>query len=172
MSLEIEQAAIAAVDPVTELFEAHYREIFAYLYRLLGDERHAAEDLTQETFLRLLQQEQKLAAITNQRAWLYRIATNTAFNWLKRRRRFAWLPWRWIEHNHWAPNPAEDVERSLALAQALDRLDPEYRAPLLLYSYAGFSVREVAKSLEISEGNVRVRIYRAREMLRKVIDNE
>ena len=77
---------------VTGLFEQHHGEIYGYLAQLLRD-RQLAEDLLQETFLRAFRTRHELSRIENPRAWLYRIATNLALNALKRRRRFAWLPW-------------------------------------------------------------------------------
>lgn len=154
---------------VATLFEKYHEAIFAYLYRLLDDPGWA-EDLTQETFLRLYRTRERLVEVENERAWIYRIAGNLAFSALKRRRRFAWLPW--IESDstraaHLAPaDPAERTPEQLAVARALSTLSPTYRAPLLLYSHFDFSVREVAEALDLSEAAVKTRLYRARQMFR------
>ena len=79
----------AAESMIVSLFEQYQRPIFAYLLRLVG-EREWAEELTQETFLAALRAADQLPGIANHRAWLYRIATNAAFNALKRRRRVAY----------------------------------------------------------------------------------
>jgi RNA polymerase sigma-70 factor (ECF subfamily) len=153
---------------VVDLFEQFHTPVFAYLYRLV-DDREWAHDLCQETFLRLFSARRKLLHVENRRAWVYRIATNVALNALKRRRRFAWLPWR---HSDSLPlaasDPAEQADRRLAVEQALAHLPPHYRAPLLLHSHLGFSVREVAEALHISEGAVKTRLHRAREMFREL----
>lgn len=155
---------------VADLFEQYQRVVFAYLYRLVGDSEWA-HDLTQETFLRLFRARHRLPQVENRRAWVYRIATNVAFNALKRRRRFAWLPWRSTDSLHLAaPDPAEQADRRVAVERALAELPPHYRAPLLLHSHYGFSVREVAEALDISQGAVKVRLYRAREMFRQVYE--
>lgn len=155
---------------VASLFEEYHEAIFAYLYRLLDDAQWA-HDLTQEAFLRLYQTRARLSAVENERAWIYRIASNLAFNALKRRRRFTWLPWR---EGDGAPEPAlqEDdpagrVREQAHVAHALSALSPTYRAPLLLYAHYDFSVREVAEALEISESAVKTRLFRAREMFRE-----
>lgn len=153
---------------VADLFEQHHPEVFAYLYRLVGD-REWAHDLCQETFLRLFRARRRLLQVENQRAWIYRIATNVALNALKRRRRFAWLPWRNADAAHLTEfDPTAPVDQRLAIERALAQLPPGYRAPLLLHSHYGFSVREVAEALGISRGAVKTRLYRAREMFRKV----
>lgn len=151
---------------VADLFEEHHEAIFAYLYRLL-DEKEWAHDLTQETFLKVYQSRDRLEAVENERAWIYRIAGNLAFTALKRRRRFAWLPWRADDTPRLlADDPAAKVEQEQRVARALRALSPTYRAPLLLYSHFGMSVREVAGALELSESAVKVRLHRARKMFR------
>lgn len=157
---------------VSELFERYHEAIFAYLYRML-DDSEAAHDLTQETFLQLFRTRDRLTGVENLRAWVYRLATNLALNALKRRRRFTWLPWRKIEDAPQTdPDPLQRLGRELAVEQALNQLPPDYRAPLLLYSHDGFSVREIAEALGLSEGAVKTRLYRAREMFRKLYDRE
>jgi RNA polymerase sigma-70 factor (ECF subfamily) len=96
------------------------------------------------------------------------------FNELKRRRRFAWLPWSRAEQATqvtWGETESE-VNRRDAVERALAQLSPDYRAPLLLYSSYDFSVREIAEALGISEGAVKVRLYRARQMFRRVYDGD
>jgi RNA polymerase sigma-70 factor (ECF subfamily) len=157
---------------VAELFEKHRSAIYAYVYRLV-DDREWAHDLTQETFLRVFRARQRLPQVENRRAWVYRVATNVAINALRRRRRFTWLPWRQIDNSTKngaalaGPNPAERSDQRVAIEQTLMELPPRYRAPLLLYSHYGFSVREVAETLDISPGAVKTRLYRAREMFRQ-----
>jgi len=156
---------------VTDLFEQYHSAVFAYLYRLVGD-REWAHDLSQEAFVRLFHSRHRLPQVENPRAWVYRIATNVALNALKRRRRFAWLPWRSTDSvSLTAPDASEATEQRLAVEAALAQLPPHYRAPLLLYGQYGFSVREVAEALDLSEGAVKVRLYRAREMFRRAYDD-
>jgi RNA polymerase sigma-70 factor (ECF subfamily) len=162
----------ALADLVAGMFEQYHTAIFAYLYRLVSD-REWAHDLTQETFLRLFRTRHRLPQVENRRAWVYRIATNLAFNALKRRQRFTWLPWRNADAAHLTgPDPSEQADRRVVVEQALAELPPQYRAPLLLHSHYGFSVCETAKALGISEGAVKTRLYRAREMFRQVYERE
>jgi RNA polymerase sigma-70 factor (ECF subfamily) len=157
---------------VATLFEQYHSAIFAYLFRLLND-RERAHDLTQDVFLQLFRHRAKLADVANERAWLYRIATNLAFNALKREQRFAWLPWRHEDTFHWQEaGPETQVGEAAAVAQALHHLPPNYRAPLLLYSRYDFTVREIAMMLDISEGAVKNRLWRAREMFRQVYERD
>ncbi len=155
-------------ETVAALFAEYRSPVSAYLYSLV-DEWELAHDLTQETFLELFYTRHRLRDVENARAWIYRIATHLALNRVKRRRRFAWLPWHLAEkalHFQWQAMDAE-VEKRVVIEEALATMAPRYRAPLLLHSYYGFSVREVAALLELSEGNVKVQLHRAREMFRQ-----
>jgi len=160
------------IELVAVLFETHHREIFVYLCRFIGDEAWA-HDLTQDVFLQSLRHRQRLAEVENQRAWLYQVACNHALNALKRQRRFSWLPWRKSDalglHQ---PGPESVVDEHTAVTAALNQLPDDYRATLLLYAHDGFSVREIAHILEVSEGAVKTRLYRAREMFRRAYEGE
>ncbi len=167
--------AISSTDvyqDVVKLFDAHHRAIFGYLYRMLGNDRDLAEELTQETFLKVFEARQQLPKITNHRAWLYRIATNLALNARKRRGRFRWLPWSRVEDVREAQDPLHGTDARLDLERALAGLSPTLRAPLLLSAVHGLSIQEIAQALDISEGAVRTRIYRAREHLRAMFQDE
>jgi RNA polymerase sigma-70 factor (ECF subfamily) len=156
-------------DVVVMLFEAYASAISAYLHSLVGD-WPLAHDLTQETYLQLHRTRRRLQHVENRRAWVYSIASHVAFNEMKRRRRFAWLPWSATDgHPHltWT-NMAAEADQRAEIEQALAQLPVDYRAPLLLYSGYDFSVREVAEALGISEGAAKVRLHRARQMFRKI----
>ena len=153
---------------IGNLFEQHHQEIYAYLYRLLNN-REWAHDLTQETFEKVIRHQDQLANIENHRAWIYRIASNLAFNALKRQKRWQWLPWKQQDTcTLEIPGPARQTEEQEAVAQALSQLSSQYRAPLLLFSYYEMSVKEIATILEISQGAVKTRLHRAREQFRQV----
>jgi RNA polymerase sigma-70 factor (ECF subfamily) len=157
---------------VAQHFDHYSDAIFAYLYRLVGN-RDVAEELAQETFLRAFNSRQRLSQALNQRAWLYRVATNVAFDHLRRGRRFAWLPWSRADELHLSqPDIAEAANQRDALEHAFQALPIDYRAPLLLHVYDGLSVREVADALGISEGAVKMRLRRAREMFRRAYDTK
>lgn len=137
------------------------------------DDWELAHDLTQETFLQLVRTAGQLERVENRRAWSYRVATNLAMNALRRRQRFAWLPWRQTNSQHLVgEDPAEQVQQESDVARALASLPANYRAPLLLYNHDGFTVREVATALNLSEAAVKVRLHRAREMFRQAYEKE
>ncbi len=164
-------AADTPAAQVTCLFDRYHGELYGYLARVVSD-RQTAEDLVQETFLRAYRARAQLTGIENPRAWLYRIATNLALNAIHRRKRFAWLPWNAANAESGPSDLGDQVSTSSAVEKALARLSPEYRIPLLLSSHFGFSIRELAEAMGISEGAVKVRLSRAREMFRQAYKRE
>ena len=103
--------------------------------------------------------------------WLYRIATNTAIDHL-RRRKFPWALWKSsAEHEAFGPaitaGPEEQVEEAELVKLALAQLSPQYRACLLLQHVEGFTQREIASALDLSEKSISIYISRGCEQFRQ-----
>jgi RNA polymerase sigma factor (sigma-70 family) len=171
-ALVLEDAQAGREATFEQLFREYYGDILAYLYRLVGD-RKQAEDLTQDAFLKAYRALPDLPADANVRAWLYRIGTNTALDWLRRRRLIAWLPLLERDtHPAVRTSFAETSLESMAVARALGQLPARYRVPLVLFACQGFSTYEIAGILHISQGAVKTRLFRAREKFRRVYPPE
>jgi len=80
-----------------QIYDEYKTPIYNYVYHLVGD-REQADDLTQDTFLKAFRALPKMDANLKLSAWLYRIATNTAYDALRRRKLIAWLPWQDLDH--------------------------------------------------------------------------
>jgi RNA polymerase sigma-70 factor (ECF subfamily) len=150
------------------LYAEHAPALLRYLQRLTHS-HETAEDLAQETFLKALRSWGQLASGENVRAWLFRIATNTAYDEFRRRRRRATTP---LTDIHADTLAAEHSESTLAEAEpilaALARLPTHYRVPLLLQGYAGYPLSEIARTLGWKEGTVKSRLHRARAQFQKL----
>jgi RNA polymerase sigma-70 factor (ECF subfamily) len=83
-----------------QIYDEYKIPIYNYVYHLVGD-REQADDLTQDTFLKAFRALPKMDANLKLSAWLYRIATNTAYDALRRRKLIAWLPWQDLDHDIW-----------------------------------------------------------------------
>lgn len=150
------------------LFKSHQGEIAAYLVRLVGDPT-LAEDLSQDTFEKALRALGRLPAEANTRAWLYRIATNTALDCLRRRKLIVWLPLFDRDRDPTARASFADASlESVAVQRAVGQMPPRYRVPLVLYACQGLSTHEIAAVLRLSPGAVKTRLYRAREKFRQI----
>ncbi|WIG58657.1 MAG: RNA polymerase ECF-type sigma factor [Ktedonobacterales bacterium] len=153
----------------TLLFERYNARICAYLARLVGDD-DLGHDLAQETFLAVWRALPQLRDELRFEPWLYRIATNAARSHLRRGRTLQWLPWQDAESSEAlaTPGPEEHIGNSEAVSLALKHLSPQCRTCLLLQIEGGFSQREIADLLSISEKSVSAYVSRAREQFREV----
>lgn len=150
--------------------ERYWDRLYRWLFHLTRD-RHAAEDLAQETFLRALAAVKSFRAGTNFRAWLFRIGHNNFVN-QKRAERRTKHP---LPDDAAAPEcgtaegTAENREVLELVARAVAELPADFRSALMLRVDEGLSFREVAKVLGTTEETARWRVFKARQKLIKVL---
>lgn len=154
----------------TQLYEHYNGPICTYLAHLV-DNDEVGRDLAQETFIRAWKGLPKVHGDISFRPWLYRIATNVARSYLQRERLMHWLPWvddeRDISQNMPSvAGPEEQAGEQECIKQVLATLSPQGRTCLLLQHVAGFSQREIATILGISEKSVSAYVSRGREQFR------
>ncbi len=157
------------------IYDALFPLLFRISYRITGDAT-AAEDLCQEAFVRYLQRAQPLPTPDQAKYWLIRVVRNLSYNYEKRKGRerraldrLAHEPKRVVPS---LENEALRSESSRLVREALNRVPFKLRTALVLREYAGMSYREIGRSLRISESNVKVRVFRARELLKKILNEE
>jgi RNA polymerase sigma-70 factor (ECF subfamily) len=152
------------------LVDKHSAEIFAYIWRMLRDTPDA-EDCLQETFLRAYRAYARLPIDANHRAWLYKIATNTARTQLKRRvrdqQRMIDLDPDLPSADHSSPLDRVAQREQLALiGQAVEALPYQQRAALIMKKYQELSYEAIASALNCSEDAARANVYQALKKLR------
>lgn len=151
------------------LYAAYQQPILSYLYRLMGDGARA-EELCQEVFARAFKARRSMENVRNVRAWLYRIATNAARDQLRRRRLLTWLPLFDEDPALLVESPEASALEMHAVEQALLKLDPDLRVPLVLYTCQELSTQEIADVLGISRDAVKQRLVRARLRFRELYE--
>ena len=151
------------------LYAAYQQPILSYLYRLMGDAARA-EELCQEVFTRAYKARRSMENVQNVRAWLYRIATNAARDQLRRRRLLTWLPLFDEDPALLVDSPEASALELHAVEQALLKLDPDLRVPLVLYTCQELSTQEIADVLGISRDAVKQRLVRARLRFRELYE--
>ncbi|MCO5226412.1 MAG: RNA polymerase sigma factor [Thermomicrobiales bacterium] len=166
----IERAREGDADAFGVLFEHYHAPILNYLNRMVGD-RALAEDLTQDTFIKAYKSLPKTSPDLAFKAWLYRIATNTAISHLRRGKIVRWLPFVG-EHETRAERIDSQVTRTSDISAALDRLPKHYASILLLRHYQGLSLAETAQALDITENAAKLRLFRARKAFAKIYEDE
>ena len=187
-------------DAFRELVEGQRAELHAHCYRMLGS-LHDADDALQDTLIRAWRALPRFRGQSSVRTWLYRIATNVCLTAIARRPRRVLpidyggpsaggstepaLPERtWIE-----PYPDEALAVSdgmacpearyerrealeLAFVAALQHLPPRQRAVLILRDVLGFSARETAATLDVSQPSVNGALRRARTAIEERVPDE
>jgi len=159
----------AAMPSWDELVRQHADRVYRLAYRLSGNQQDA-EDLTQDTFIRVFRSVQNYQPGTFE-GWLHRITTNLFLDMVRRRSRIRMeaLPEDYDRVPADEPNPEQiyhDSRLGPDLQAALDSLPPEFRAAVVLCDIEGLSYEEIGATLGVKLGTVRSRIHRGRQALR------
>jgi len=154
-----------------EIVRDHSARVYRLSYRLTGN-RHDAEDLTQEVFVRVFRSLGTYTPGTFE-GWLHRITTNLFLDQMRRKQRIRFDALPDDSGDRLAggdPGPErvfEHLNLDLDVQAALGRLTPQFRAAVVLCDIEGLSYEEIADVLDIKLGTVRSRIHRGRAMLRE-----
>lgn len=167
-------------DPVA-VAERYRGPIYRYVLRLVSD-RSQADDLAQETFLRVQQRLGDLKDPAALEAWLYRIATNLCYDRFRERQRQRPVESRTSGLADEEPEQSLPDEVSLRPDQLLEQngmsecvlrfltaLPESQRSVLLLHDLQGYTDPEIAGKLGLSPGNVKIRLHRARVRLKAAL---
>lgn len=161
-----------------KLIELYQHKVYRICFRLIGN-RHEAEDLAQEVFLRAYQKINNHDSNKKFSSWLFRIATNLTMDRLKNK-----IPDYYLDaemagaegmmlytrspaNNKLPDNQVIGLELQDTVQKAIFRLAPEYRSVIVLKYMENLSLREISEIMQIPIGTVVTRIHRGRETLRK-----
>ncbi len=165
------------------LVDRYQGRIYGLARRILGLHQDA-EDVVQQTFLSVLEHLDTFREESPVANWILRIATNHALTVLRKRRGLPTVPlevagdpddnYARLPHPEyiaqWREGPEELAQRAEVrhlIEQALADLDDKYRLVFVLRDIEGFSIRETAEALALTEATVKVRLLRARLLLRE-----
>ncbi len=160
-----QQEALLSDMSFSELYEKYATDVLRVAYYYLGD-RHRAEDVAQDVFVKLLTARPDLIP-GHEKSWLLKVTLNKCRDlW-----RSSWVKRVILGHPYFELFPAEDeigrAADSAALAEAVNRLPPEFKEAVLLHYYQGYSVAEISEMLGVAEGTVSSRLSRARARISK-----
>jgi RNA polymerase sigma-70 factor, ECF subfamily len=163
---------------VSKDFELAYKEFYPVLIRVafrITGSMEVSEDLCQEAFVRYYERMDKIPPGDQAKYWMIRVVKNLAFNHEKRKGRE-----RNAYQKHYHEPKAEIVndgekelmqDESKKLVQiALMKLPYKMRVVLSLKEYANLNYKQIGEILKISEGNVKIRVFRARQKLSEILD--
>ncbi len=166
-------AGHAAMPSWAELVAEHADSVYRLAFRLSGNQ-HDAEDLTQETFMRVFRNLKSYRPGTFE-GWLHRITTNLFLDMVRHRSkiRMEELPEDYERVPGTSLTPEQVYTASNldpALQRSLDELSPDFRVAVVLCDVVGMSYEEIAETLGVKMGTVRSRIHRGRLQLRRSLE--
>lgn len=162
----------AELDPKTqfrELYDKEYVSVYRAIRGVVLDSA-AAEDLTQETFVRAYRARHRYTPTAPPGAWLRRIGINLAISHLRRQKLARFLPAKLYV----APD-RRDYDRAEArdvVSKALAELSPKLRAAIVLHYYEGLTREEIADVLGVPAGTVASRIAKAVAIMRRSMGSD
>lgn len=183
----VERALAGAEAAHRELLRRYERPVFALIYRMVRD-RELAEDITQETFVKVLNALDRYRSDYKFSSWIFKIANNAAIDHLRHERRHgfdtlaieggphettpAGIEATSLQLGDDAESPLEELEaRDLgaAIERAIGHLRPEYRACIILRHVEDRQYNEIAEILGLPVGTVKTYLHRARLELRELL---
>lgn len=184
-ALAVERTLAGDRDAYRVLVERHSRSVYQLAYRMMGN-RHDAEEVVQEAFLRGYQKLKQFAGNANFGTWVYRIAANYAIDLLRQRKvdDLRREPQRKISEDGLEVDPLsrvtdarpspERLARSVQLAekmsQALDTLTPAERTAIVMRHWDGCAIEEIASVLKSNANATKNTVFRAVAKLRKALE--
>jgi RNA polymerase sigma factor (sigma-70 family) len=149
------------------VYDVVYPVILRVVFRITGSQE-VAEEVCQEAIVRYFQNDIP-RTVEDAKYWLLRVSKNLALNYLKKKKREKKAYERVLKEMPHASAPSDvsllEAEIRKDVVMALDRLPEKLKLPLIMKEYGGLNYREISRILSLSEGNVKVRVFRARERL-------
>lgn len=160
-------------------FNMIYRETMQMLYkisyRIVSDEE-AAEDLSHDSLIKANEKKIVFPSMNDAKFWLIRVVKNASLNYVKRKAREKKAYEKAFYEDHREVQSGETellAAESIKLTkEALNKLPTKLREAVVLKEYSDLNYKEIGKVLGISEGNVKVRIFRARKQLQEILGAE
>ena len=144
-----------------ETYNRHVDMVYRVCYSFMKNQTDA-EDMVQETFLRLLSNQKKFADERHEKAWLIVTASNLCKDTLKN-----W--WRTNENIDDYPDIPQKSSGSSTVMEAILSLSDDYKTAVYMYYYEGYSTAEIAQFLGCPDATVRSRLARARKQLQAML---
>ena len=148
------------------LINKYYNMLFVIAYKYTRDTFNS-EDAVQDTFLKLYRAHKGFESEEHIKNWLIRVTINECINIVKKNRKILLIDQEYINN---LPDTSDADEKNEEIWHCVCKLKESYKTIIILYYYDNYSIKEIASILNVSEGNVKMRLSRGREKLRKIIE--
>ncbi|MDR2491163.1 MAG: RNA polymerase sigma factor [Spirochaetaceae bacterium] len=160
-------------------FRKLYDTVFPILYRVayrVAGSVEAAEDLCQEAFYKLYEKKMSFPSMDDAKYWLIRVVKNASLNYAKRKERERLVYQKAFREDTRTTRTGEEElvrkETAEEVNAALAALPEKMRIVLILTENTELNYKEIGRILGISEGNVKIRVFRAREKLQSLLEKQ
>ncbi|MEE0132704.1 MAG: RNA polymerase sigma factor [Treponema sp.] len=158
-----------------KIYDGAMQMLYKVSYRIVNDEE-AAEDIVHDSLIKMNEKAIVFPSLNDAKYWLIRVVKNASLNYVKRkgRERKAYEKALYEDHRKQDSGETELLKKETQkkTKEALDKLPENLRMVLILREYAELNYKEIGRVLGITEGNVKVRVFRAREQLAKLIGED
>lgn len=153
------------------LYKQYYRDVYIYTLSLCKSHM-IAEDILSETFLKVMLSLE--CADNNVKLWLFRVCKNLWIDHLRKHKKIAGVVFDELDicESDDFVNQIISNERNRMLYMAVLSLEDPYKESIILFYYLEMKQNEIAKILGVSDGATRTIIYRARQMLKKLLEGK
>lgn len=160
-------------------FKEIYAETMPVLFRVslrIAGNEEAAEDLCHDALIKMTEKNMVFPSVNDAKYWLIRVVKNASLNYTKRKAREKRAYERALKETRKTVDSGETElmkgNTVQIVREALEKLPENLRVVLQLKEYGELNYKEIGRVLGITEGNVKVRVFRAREQLAKLIGDE
>ena len=147
-------------DLFMEIFDKYHKDVYRLIYSYTLNIQDT-EDILQRTFIKLYKNIDKFnSSDLEVKKWLFRVAINDSKNMLKS----MWMKVR-VNLDEYE-NVISEESKDKELQRALKNIGVKYRIPLYLYYFEGYSIKEIAELMKMSESGIKTRLKRGKEKLK------
>ncbi|QTQ17424.1 RNA polymerase sigma factor [Treponema parvum] len=162
-------------DDFKTIYDGTMQILYKVSYRIVNDEE-AAEDLAHDSLIKANEKGLVFPSINDAKYWLIRVVKNASLNYIKRKQREKKAYEKALyEDRRTTPSGETDLLKAETMntaREALNKLPKHLKEVLVLHEYAGLNYKEIGKVIGITEGNVKVRVFRAREKLLTFLEED
>ncbi len=162
----IEKTLAGDLSSFEEIVKHFQENILAHANKFLKDPS-AAEDVTQDTFIKFYKTLRKFDKKRPIKPWLYKIATNLCLDFIRKNKKNVGLSWDIESTDESSLDRILRLERKRVVKDALEALPTIYKLPIMSHYFRNLSYKEISKALKLPLNTVRTRIKRGKELLAK-----
>ena len=158
-----------------KIYDTHFSLLLKVATRVVND-TDVAEDIVHDSYIKMHEKKMIFASMDDSKYWLLRVVKNASLNYVKRKGREKVAYDKVLQFGATTTESSDvsllKAETQQAVREALEKLPIKLKMVLIMREYAELNYKEIGRILQISEGNVKVRVHRAREQLAKLLGED